>query len=65
MKEKIPQHSHCSNCRKAFIGDGKYCSSECKNEGEENLKKRKYNLIILYVLTLVILTVTVIFMGLG
>jgi len=65
MMEKIPQHKHCSSCSKAFIGEGRYCSTECKNAGEELLKRRKRNLIVLYVLTLMILSVAVIFMAIG
>ena len=61
--DKIPQHKHCSNCGKAFIGEGRYCSTECKNEGDKMLKSRKRQLIILYVLTLIMLTVAVIIMA--
>jgi len=61
--EKIPQHKHCSSCGKAFIGEGRYCSTECKNEGEKLLRTRKRQLIILYVVTLVMLTVAVMMMA--
>jgi len=61
--EKIPQHKHCSQCAKAFIGEGRYCSTDCKNEGEKILKTRKRQLIILYMVTLVILTVAVLVMA--
>lgn len=61
--EKIPQHKHCSSCGKAFIGEGRYCSTECRNEGEKLLKTRKRQLIILYIVTLVMLTVAVMMMA--
>lgn len=61
--EKIPQHKHCSQCGKAFIGDSRYCSAECKNKGEKMMKARKRNLIVLYMVTLMILTVAVIIMA--
>jgi predicted nucleic acid-binding Zn ribbon protein len=61
--EKIPQHKHCSQCGKAFIGDSRYCSQECKNKGEQTLKSRKKNLVVLYVVTLIILTLAVIIMA--
>jgi predicted nucleic acid-binding Zn ribbon protein len=64
MAERIPQHKHCRQCGKAFIGDGQYCSVECSNQGKDILKKRKRQLIILYVLTMFILAVAVIAMGL-
>ncbi|MFP4171163.1 MAG: DUF2116 family Zn-ribbon domain-containing protein [Methanomassiliicoccales archaeon] len=65
MPERIPQHKHCKECGKAFTGEGRYCSTECKNEGDRTMTARKRQLIILYVLTLAILTVAVIIMGLG
>ena len=61
--DKIPQHKHCSNCGKAFIGEGRYCSTECENEGKKVLRSRKRQLIVLYVLTLVMLTGAVIIMA--
>lgn len=61
--ERIPQHKHCSSCGKAFIGEGRYCSTECRNESEKLLKTRKRQLIILYIVTLVMLTVAVMMMA--
>jgi predicted nucleic acid-binding Zn ribbon protein len=61
--EKIPQHKHCVECGKAFIGDSRYCSEECKQKGEKRLKARKRNLIVLYVITLIILTLAVAIMA--
>lgn len=61
--ERIPQHKHCSSCGKAFIGEGRYCSTECRNEGEKLLRTRKRQLIILYIVTLVMLTVAVMMMA--
>jgi predicted nucleic acid-binding Zn ribbon protein len=64
MADRIPQHKHCRQCGKAFIGDEQYCSAECGSQGKDILKKRKRQLIILYVLTMFILCVAVIAMGL-
>ena len=53
---KIPQHKHCRRCGNAFVGEGYYCSSECKElDGAEAKKKlRKYGLIVvvLWVITI-------------
>jgi predicted nucleic acid-binding Zn ribbon protein len=57
MSEKIPQHRHCSKCGKAFIGEERFCSEECKGMSNEILKKRKRQLILLYAITLVVLVV--------
>ena len=61
--EKIPQHRHCNECGKAYIGTEKYCSTECMNVGSKRLKTRKRQLLILYLVTLVILTVAVIILA--
>ena len=57
MSEKIPQHRHCSKCGKAFIGDDRYCSEECKGQSDDRLRKRKRQLILFYAVTLVVLLV--------
>ncbi|MDR1954817.1 MAG: DUF2116 family Zn-ribbon domain-containing protein [Candidatus Methanoplasma sp.] len=38
--EKIPQHRHCSNCGKAFVGDGHFCGEECKSSAGAVAKKK-------------------------
>jgi len=38
--EKIPQHRHCHNCGKAFVGDGEFCGDECKNSAGKEAKKK-------------------------
>jgi len=63
MADRIAQHKHCRQCGKAFIGDSNYCSADCSKAGAEILKKRKRQLMILYVATLAILTVAVIMMA--
>jgi predicted nucleic acid-binding Zn ribbon protein len=55
MKERIPQHRHCKQCGKAFVGDGEFCSEDCQHTGGDLLAKRKKQLIILYLITFVIL----------
>lgn len=61
--EKIPQHKHCHQCGKAFIGKGDYCSTECTKEGEELLKKKKRQLLVLYAVTFIILIVALLVMA--
>ena len=45
---KIPQHHHCRKCGKAFVGEGYYCSDECKKTDGEQARKslRKYIIIV-------------------
>lgn len=63
MSEKIPQHRHCSKCGKAFIGETRFCTEECKTVSDETLKKRKRQLIMLYAVSLVVMLVVLLYMG--
>jgi predicted nucleic acid-binding Zn ribbon protein len=65
MSEKIPQHRHCSKCGKAFIGEDRYCSEECKIVSSQTLKKRKRQLIYLYAISLIVLFIVLLYMGTG
>lgn len=47
--ERIPQHRHCVACSKAHVNDGRYCSDACKENKEKELKKKKKQLILLWV----------------
>ncbi len=64
MTEKIPQHSHCRQCGKAYVGEGKYCSDGCKSDATKSLKKRKNQLLFLYIATFIILIIAVLAMSL-
>ncbi|HHT74713.1 MAG TPA: DUF2116 family Zn-ribbon domain-containing protein [Methanomassiliicoccaceae archaeon] len=55
MTEKIPQHRHCAKCNKAFVGEGRYCSTECGTASEADLKRRKRQLLFLYVMSFIVL----------
>ena len=57
MSEKIPQHRHCAKCGKAHLGEGRFCSEECKAESSGTLKKKKRQLLILYGITVAILII--------
>lgn len=60
MPEKIPQHGHCSQCGKAFIGEGRFCTEDCSRKSSANLSKRKKQLLLLYVITFIVLVVALI-----
>jgi predicted nucleic acid-binding Zn ribbon protein len=54
--ERIPQHRHCDICGKAFVGDGRFCSNECKeSKGAEAKSKLKKYLVIEVVLVAVVI----------
>ncbi|MCQ2078633.1 MAG: DUF2116 family Zn-ribbon domain-containing protein [archaeon] len=53
---KVPQHHHCRKCGNAFIGEGYYCSENCRKTDGDAAKKslRKYMVIcgVLWVVTI-------------
>jgi predicted nucleic acid-binding Zn ribbon protein len=53
---KIPQHRHCRRCGKAFVGEGYYCSEECKELDGQATKKKLYR----YIIEIVVLWAVVI-----
>jgi predicted nucleic acid-binding Zn ribbon protein len=55
MNQKIAQHRHCRSCGKAFVGDDRYCSEECEKGNEEALRKKKRQLLTLYVVSVIIM----------
>lgn len=55
--ERIPQHRHCHNCGKAFIGDGEFCGDDCKNSAGTVAKKKLRTLLLVW---LAIVCVTII-----
>lgn len=63
MTERIPQHRHCARCGKAFLGDDRFCSEECRVTNNDLLRKKKRQLLILYGLTFVVLIVALFALG--
>ena len=55
MNQKIAQHRHCRSCGMAFVGDDKYCSEDCEKGNEETLRKKKRQLLTLYVISVIIM----------
>jgi Uncharacterized protein containing a Zn-ribbon len=47
--EKIPQHRHCRICGKAFVGDGYFCTEECKTSAGADAKKKIRKLIFIWI----------------
>ena len=46
--ERIPQHRHCRNCGKAFVGEGEFCGEDCKNSVGTNAKKKIRKLLFIW-----------------
>lgn len=47
--EKIPQHHHCENCGKAFVGTGKFCGPECAEYAGSEAKGKLRKLMLIWV----------------
>jgi len=59
---KIAQHRHCHSCGKAFVGEDKYCSDECRNENVGTMQKKKRQLLFLYAISFIVLIVALLFL---
>ena len=55
MNQRIAQHRHCRNCGKAFVGEGRYCSETCEESNLGTLKRKKRQLLLLYVVSVLIM----------
>ena len=53
--ERIPQHRHCVNCGKAFVGEGRFCSESCKETAGDEVKGKLKKLVVVTIV-LVVLT---------
>lgn len=62
ITERIPQHKHCVVCGKAYVGgDGRYCSSECKSDKTDELKKSKRKLLLIWAVAVAIMLVAIVY----
>ena len=61
MPERLAQHKHCLTCGKAVSPKVEYCSEECETERMNTLKKKRKQLLILYIGSVVILILAVLF----
>jgi len=57
MVEKIPQHRHCATCGRAHAGEGRFCSDACQTSHDDMMRRKKYQLYMLYGLAIVVLLV--------
>ena len=61
--ERIPQHRHCLNCGKAFVGEGDYCGKDCENGKKEEIKKKRNILLIIWVIAVAMMVFAIFFMS--
>ena len=46
--ERIPQHRHCAGCGKAFVGEGRFCSTSCQAESGREVKGKLRKLMLIW-----------------
>jgi predicted nucleic acid-binding Zn ribbon protein len=61
MPERLPQHKHCLNCGRAVSPSKEFCTEECETERIGMLRRKRRQLLILYVGSVVVLLLAVIF----
>lgn len=61
--EKIPQHRHCVNCGRAFVGDGQFCGETCKSTAGDEVKGKLRKLGLIWVGIVVVTVVLVLMVG--
>lgn len=59
--ERIPQHHHCENCGKAFVGEGRFCSDTCKETAGDDVKRQLRKLGLIWVALVAVVVVCVAF----
>ena len=59
--EKIPQHRHCVVCGKAFVGEGQFCSENCRTTSGDEVKGKLRKLALVWV-AIVVVTVVLVLM---
>ncbi len=62
--DKLPQHRHCEVCGKAFVGDGHFCSDECKGSAGAEAKKKLRKLMIVWIVIVMITVAAIVIIGL-
>lgn len=57
--ERIPQHRHCENCGKAFVGPDRFCGPECRETASDEVKGKMRKLGLIWVALVAVVVVCV------
>lgn len=52
---EIPQHTHCITCGRAIPLGEKFCSEECERAHKETIRKKKNQLLVLYLVAIIVM----------
>ena len=55
MVERIIQHKHCIQCRKAIPSEEEYCSEICKEHHQILIKRRQKYVNLMYVFMMIVI----------
>lgn len=58
--ERIPQHRHCEKCGKAFVGDDRFCSEDCRTTASSEVKRQLRKLGLIWVALVAVVVVCVV-----
>jgi predicted nucleic acid-binding Zn ribbon protein len=64
MVERLVQHKHCRECGRAIPAKDVFCSGDCESGHKRTLKRKKNQLLLLYVSSVVIL-ILILFLSWG
>jgi predicted nucleic acid-binding Zn ribbon protein len=60
MPQKLLQHKHCITCGKAVLVTEEYCSEECERSHSELLRKKRKQLLFLWMGAVAVLILAVV-----
>lgn len=60
MVERLVQHRHCMGCGRAIPAKDVFCTEDCENAHKKRLRRKKNQLLLLYIGSIVILVLVLI-----
>jgi predicted nucleic acid-binding Zn ribbon protein len=55
LVERVPQHKHCRNCRRAVPPEEEFCDDACKGQFKRELTKKRNNYLILLAIAMLVM----------
>lgn len=57
---RLPQHKHCFTCGRAILVAKEFCDDDCRDQHIAVLKKKRRQLVVLWIVSMVIIGVVLI-----
>ncbi len=58
---ELLQHKHCLKCGRAILASEEYCSDECKDSREALIRRKRRQLLYLYIGSAIVLFLVILF----